>query len=169
MRNKPELRTTPWLVSKAIEKLEKVIKSNSNIDILEFGVGGSTIWFMNFNNVNLISFEHDKAWFNRIDTYLKTNKPNSKNYKLILEERPYSNKVLDYVGEKKFDIILIDGRDRVLCAEKVKDSVKDNGILMLDNSERLRYKPIYTMLKNWKLEESFCQWKTSWWTKNDRI
>ena len=41
--------------------------------------------------------------------------------------------------ENKFDIIIVDGRDRVNCVKNSIDKLKENGIIILDDSERKEY------------------------------
>ena len=40
---------------------------------------------------------------------------------------------------KTFDIILVDGRDRVNCIKQSIDCLTSNGVLILDDSQRDRY------------------------------
>ena len=51
---------------------------------------------------------------------------------------------------KKFDIIVIDGRCRVLAFEYSKKFLKKDGIIIFDNSNRNRYKSIFELEKNYK-------------------
>ena len=50
--------------------------------------------------------------------------------------------------EKKFDIVIVDGRDRVNCVKNAIDSIKENGIIILDDSERMAYSEGVNFLLN---------------------
>lgn len=166
------MRTTPWLVEKAITFLTEYFKTHQNPNILEFGMGGSTIWVSKRTN-KLISVDHDITWLNKVKEIIKT-----KNTILHLIPRPY-DKFCNNFKDETFDLILIDGRDRVKCIESSIRILKSGGILMLDNSERIRYKSGINLMNGWKkesyIEESdpsyldddnkLKKWETSWWTK----
>ncbi|MNI76497.1 hypothetical protein D3C73_1327320 [compost metagenome] len=48
---------------------------------------------------------------------------------------------------RKFDIIIVDGRDRVNCCKYSVDALSANGVLVLDDSEREVYQPARVLLK----------------------
>ena len=50
----------------------------------------------------------------------------------------YSSSILN--EKREFEIILIDGRDRVRCAKNSVMRLKENGIIIWDNSDREVYK-----------------------------
>lgn len=41
---------------------------------------------------------------------------------------------------KKFDVIIVDGRDRVNCVKNAIKNLKESGVIVLDDSERESYK-----------------------------
>ena len=58
--------------------------------------------------------------------------------------------------DQQFDVILIDGRERVGCFSNSIDKLKKGGIIVLDDSFRIRYTPIFNILnsnmfKKWKI------------------
>ena len=122
----------PWFTYSFIDFLES--RLNKEQSIFEFGSGNSTRYFAE-KVKNISSLEHDKAWY---ESGLK-NKP--QNAELIFCD-------LDTDGnycrgaihtKQKFDIIIIDGRDRVNCCIQSMQALKENGVLILDDSERDRY------------------------------
>ena len=62
----------------------------------------------------------------------------------------YFNKVLDFDNDF-FDFILIDGRARVECLYNSIPKLKSGGMMILDNSERERYKPVFSILNDWDM------------------
>jgi len=49
--------------------------------------------------------------------------------------------------EEKFDILIVDGRDRVNCCKQAINAVSDNGVIVLDDSEREFYQEGIVFLK----------------------
>lgn len=154
----------PWLTKRAIEFLDKYLVQFNNPHILEFGSGGSTIWFSKRTN-NLVSVEHRPRYYNPVSSKLTT----KVDYRL--KKLPYDS-ICNEFDDDSFDLALIDGRQRVKCAKACKRLIKKNGILMLDNAERDKYKAIFDLLKDWKLtttEEKYPnnkQWLTCWWKRS---
>lgn len=165
------IRTDPWITQDARKFLQEFCDERPNAKILEFGMGGSTIWFTKHTN-QLTSIEHDLGWFRKVRNYTKKLR---KSPNLIFHKRPYCN-LCDKFPDESFDLILIDGRDRVKCLLKSIRLLKPGGVLMLDNSERHIYKAGILALKNWKRvitkqtkpdEYGFCypKWQTDYWIK----
>lgn len=166
-------RLLPWLTKEAIKFLEKFLNQKSDAKILEFGCGGSTIWFSK-RTKNLISIEHNFAWYKKIKDYLNNHPECNKVDLRLIQENYYE--VTNKFADNYFDLILIDGMQRVKCANASITKLKKGGILMLDNAERHSYKKIYELLKNWKFHktiqdkpdsyDSFYEnWQTNWWIK----
>jgi predicted O-methyltransferase YrrM len=151
------MRKIPWLTESAIDKIDKFILSCCNPKILEFGMGSSTIYYSNICN-ELISVEHDKNWFDSISEAISL-RGNEKKCKLILSQSAliaensdhlvlsYEN-ICDEYADEYFDLIIIDGRDRVKCFFKAEPKLKSGGMLVLDNSERSEYSMIFDAYRN---------------------
>jgi hypothetical protein len=54
--------------------------------------------------------------------------------------------VLKYRNE--FDIVVIDGRDRVSCARNSLGALKPDGVIVWDNADREEYRPGYQFLES---------------------
>ena len=111
--------------------------------VFEYGSGNSTFW-LSKRVVSVISYEHDFSWYNSIKQKL----PENVDYRYCELERggKYCKGVLKY--NKEFDIVIIDGRDRVNCSKNVIDSLKDCGVIVWDNSDREEYKEGYDFLED---------------------
>jgi len=145
----------PWLSTEANRFLNSYV--NQDTKILEFGAGGSTVWFSG-RTKHLITIEHDNNWYQKVSPQVDTD--------IRLLPRPYYG-VCDEFKDESFDLILIDGRDRIRCIEKAHSKVKPDGILMLDNSERDIYSAVHEILATWKMKNTIENplWHTSWWRK----
>ena len=131
----------PWLTYSAIHFIEQ--KLQSNFKIFEFGSGNSTLWFAK-RVQEIISIEHEADYYNLIkDKLLKLPNVVYKHLKLGV---PYTSEILKY--QEYFDIVIIDGRDRIACAKNSLQALKSNGIIIWDNSDRERYQEGYDYLIN---------------------
>ena len=119
-------RTTPWLTEGAIQFLEAYVQPS--MFVLEFGAGASTRWLA--DRCNLATVEHDAEWL--------TESEEGSPWVGLLAKRPY-NGVCDRYEDDRFSLILVDGRDRMLCVESSVRVLKPGGFLMLDNAERKHY------------------------------
>ncbi|GAB5524172.1 MAG: hypothetical protein Roseis2KO_20440 [Roseivirga sp.] len=164
---------TPWLTPDAIRALSQLLKSD--FVALEYGSGRSTQFFSQKVKA-LYSVEHHADWYNHVakeigkkgikNTTLNLIEPDGKlsainlssEQQVFISEEDYPNKdslFANYVGhinsfeDDFFDFILVDGRARKSCALTAIDKLKRGGLLVLDNSERLRYKAVHDTLKDW--------------------
>ncbi len=132
----------PWITYPAIEFLKRRVKKE--MSVFEYGCGGSTLWW-SLMAKEVVAVEHDKEWYQKISA---VKPPNVSLYQIdLVRDGEYSKKVGDY--ENKFDIIVIDGRDRINCAKNSLKALKTNGIIIWDNSDRSEYRDGYNfLLKN---------------------
>jgi len=121
----------PWLTYPFIYFLEPRI--HKYLRVFEYGCGNSTIWFAKRVG-EIISIEHNQGWAKKITEALPTNG------KVILSTDPdeYPKKICEF---GKFDIILIDGLSRDECSSFALTSITNDGVIILDNSNRNEYIP----------------------------
>ena len=131
----------PWLTYPCIEFIMPKLKKE--FIMFEYGGGNSTFFFSKYVK-KIFTVEHEKEWHKGL-------KSKCRNNVILMHEK------LIYGGEysktavktgKKFDIISIDGRDRVNCIKNALSALKDEGIIVLDDSERKKYKGGVDFLKN---------------------
>ncbi|MEJ2883714.1 FkbM family methyltransferase [Pedobacter sp. GR22-6] len=111
-------------------------------DIFEFGSGNSTIFYAE-KAAEVYSVEHDKEWFE------KSSKINLPNIKMIhCELQPDGDYARTAANSgKKFHIIIVDGRDRVNCCKQSLSALTEDGIVVLDDSEREIYAEAHRFFK----------------------
>lgn len=165
-----EVRTIPWLTEGAIRFLDGYLCAN--MQVLEFGIGGSTIWMA--PRCNLITVEHEHKWIAQIKPQIDA--ISGLHWQCYFRPRPY-HEVCFTLSQNRFDLVLLDGRDRMLCLEAALPLIKPGGYLMLDNAEREHYVRIYRpFLATWNetiniqrqpdsLGFVYQGWTTSWWQK----
>lgn len=129
----------PWFTYPAIEFLKKRV--HRDMCVFEFGCGFGTIWWANRVN-EVISVEHVNNWHDKIAEKMPKN---VKLFHIQLEPNgDYSKKIKEF--KNKFDIVVIDGRDRVNCAINSIDALKEDGVFIWDNSDRKEYESGYHYL-----------------------
>jgi hypothetical protein len=135
----------PWMTYSIIYFLER--KLQKSFSVFEYGSGNSTLWFSQFVN-QVTSIEHDHNWYQKMESFYKQ-VPNIQYSFRQLESGTYQNEILRY--HKAFDIIVIDGRERIACSLNSLNALKDNGVVIWDNSDREEYSEGY----NFFLENGF--------------
>ncbi|MDA8239844.1 MAG: hypothetical protein M0Z67_05660 [Nitrospiraceae bacterium] len=130
----------PWLTYPAIEFLRN--RLDPGMSVCEYGCGNGTLWWASKVKA-VVSIEHDKEWYKKINAV----KPgNVILFHCDLEYGGvYSRKISEF--ENRFDIVVIDGRDRVNCAKNSLCALKPGGVIVWDNSDRPQYEGGYTYLR----------------------
>jgi len=152
----------PLMQKKEIKIIEKQLfllgKQNGKIDILEWGSGGSTVYFSKFledNNIEYTwtSIEYNRNWYGKVFDLIKE----CKNTQVVLfdvgndnlrQRNIEMNEYVDYPKtlNKRFDFILVDGRKRRRCLVEAKDLLSINGVVYLHDAQRKYY---HCVLKNY--------------------
>jgi len=123
----------PWVTYSFIDFIAG--RLNETIDIFEYGSGNSTLWYAKKVN-SVTSVEHDKQWFEKIKNSMPSN------VSIFYEELVYGGKYSKFAESLKneIDIVIVDGRDRVNCLKNSINVINQNGVIVLDDSERDSYK-----------------------------
>lgn len=121
-----DMRKTPWLHPAVVAYMDMLIEPD--FKILEHGAGGSTVWFAE-RCAHVDTAEHDMTWAMAVQDATPDN-----------VEVHYGGKPGDF-GKGKYDLLFIDGArdERIDWIRRAHDLVKDNGIIVVDNSNRPEY------------------------------
>lgn len=130
----------PWLTYPAIHFLQE--RLNKDHCIFEFGSGNSTLWLAE-RSKQIVSIEYDADYFDLLAPKLK---------EFVHIEYLQARPGMDYYQQlnkrsEKFDVVIIDGRERVLCALNCLGALSEQGVVVFDNSERERYREGIDFLK----------------------
>jgi SAM-dependent methyltransferase len=125
--------------------------NRSRLRVLEWGCGGSTVYFpwvlaRHGIEYSWVSLEYKKDWYFAVSEQVKDNK----NIKLVLfevvGEDPWSRacRMDEYVSfpatlGTEFDMILVDGRKRRRCLLEAKPLLAPGGVVFLHDAQRRRY------------------------------
>lgn len=179
----------PWTSQAAIRIFEKIL--TKEMTGFEYGSGNSTLFFAKHLK-HITSVEHNDGWFKIVKDKLEQRNQTNIDYRFIppvlpsaqqsysfytdypltekdfqvrQEYHDYFSFVKEYPNEH-FDFIMVDGRARVECCLNAIPKLKSGGIFVLDNSDRDRYIPVFTVLKDWKmLNTTTGLFDTTFWFK----
>ena len=129
----------PWYTYGAIDFLTGRV--NAGMRVFEYGSGNSTLWWGR-RTQQVVSCEHDRTWYD----VMKGKVPPNVEYTLIELDRDgrYATAVAGQTDP--FDVVVIDGRDRVNCAKASLPALKPDGVIIWDNSDRPDYDAGYRFL-----------------------
>lgn len=130
----------PWVTYSFIDFITP--RLTKELTIFEYGSGSSTLFYAK-RVKKVVSVEHDETWFNKI---VKTKPQNAEMIFSKLERGGEYSKKAAALGEK-YDIIIVDGRDRVNCCMNSIDALTAKGVIVLDDSERKDYEKAGSFLK----------------------
>jgi len=130
----------PWVTYPYIQFIGE--RLNKNLDIFEFGSGNSTLYYA--KNAGMVdSVDHDKFWYEKI----KCTMPANVNlfYCELEDGANYSRYAL--TTNRLYDMIIVDGMNRVECCLNNLEALKPTGVLVVDDSERPEYDTATAFLK----------------------
>jgi len=131
----------PWVTYPFIGFIGE--RLNHSIEIFEFGCGNSTLYYAP-KVARVTTVENDRSWFDKIKTAMPAN------VQLFFCELVYGGKYCKFAAETgtKYDVIIVDGRDRVNCCINSITALKPEGVVVLDDSERTQYQSAHDFLRN---------------------
>ena len=122
----------PWFSYSFIDFMQN--RLNKQQKVFEFGSGNSTRYFAH-KCATIISAEHDKEWY---QAGIKDKPENAIIMLLPLDSDGAYCRAAQQTNNR-YDIIIVDGRDRVNCAIQSVNALSEKGVLILDDSEREKY------------------------------
>jgi hypothetical protein len=121
----------PLLSYPVIHLLES--RLHPDLRVFEYGSGGSTTFFADRVR-SVISVEHDLQWIDELTPGLQ---PNVTMLHRPVDENGRYAGAIDVGGP--FDVVLIDGRDRLNCLRHAIEAVSATGVIIVDDTERPPY------------------------------
>jgi hypothetical protein len=117
----------PWMNYHVIQFLED--RLTKDLSLFEFGSGNSTCFYASLVK-DVISLEEDKEWY----TYVKETMPGNVN--LILFDADDQGIYCESASRQsqKFDVLVVDGSQRVACLKEAPAALTDQGVIILDDS-----------------------------------
>lgn len=126
-------RPIPWYTYACLRFIEPRLPTD--LAVFEYGAGNSTLWWLQRSR-QLISIEHNPEWFGLLAPGLAGTSAT-----LLLREDvndgSYTNAVAEF--PVAFDVVVVDGRNRVACALNAAAHLSDRGVIIWDDADRPRY------------------------------
>ena len=123
----------PWMNYSVVAFLRE--RLTRDLTLFEFGSGFSTYFYAGLAK-EVLSVEYNRDWYEKIGADLPDN------VSLMFREwdcdGDYCRAAL--ASERLFDVIVIDGRDRVNCARNALDALNDRGVILFDDTQREEYR-----------------------------
>jgi len=126
----------PWMNYSIVNFLEN--KLQDHFRLFEFGSGYSTFFYSRLVRY-VHSIEYDKEWYELIQSRIP------ENVKLTFLAQDIDGEYCRAVksDQEKYDVVIVDGRDRVNCVLQSFDCLSDRGVIILDDADRKRYRDVY--------------------------
>jgi hypothetical protein len=129
----------PWFTYPAYDFLKKRLPAD--ICVFEYGCGGGTLWWAT-KVKEVVACEHNLDWYKKISAESPANV--KIHYSDLEYGGEYSKTITKY--QNKFDVVVIDGRDRVNCAKNCLPSLTEKGVIIFDDSDRKQYQSGFDFL-----------------------
>jgi hypothetical protein len=131
---RPDGTELPWMNYAVIAFLER--RLNQTLSVFEYGSGYSTLFYARRVR-SVISVEYDQAWYASIGPRLPSNA------KLLFVPHDVDGDYCRAIarGGDQFDVVVVDGKDRVNCVKQSMQALSSRGVIVLDDSERAKYAP----------------------------
>lgn len=127
----------PWWTYSAIKFIRP--RLSKSMKVFEYGSGNSTLWLSKLVDC-VVAVEHNPAW----NELIKNKAPANVSVVLRPINNGYATEILKH--GMKFDVVIIDGRNRVECAKSAVQMLEDRGAIIWDNAERSEYAEGYKLL-----------------------
>lgn len=124
----------PWMNYSVISFLEK--RLTNQLRLFEYGSGYSTLFYAKLVD-RVVSVESNHEWFQWVTSVAPRNV--TVNYARAEDGDSYAQAIVR--EDRVFDIVVVDGIDRVNCIKNAVGHLSDRGVLILDDSSREEYKP----------------------------
>ena len=130
----------PWMNYPMVKLLDE--RLTLDLRLFEFGSGFSTFYFSEKIN-RVTSVEYDRKWYDKVRVRAGLNA------KIIFQAEDVDGDYCRVVRMEKecYDVIIIDGRDRVNCFKQSISSLSTRGIIVLDDSHRDKYSQVFAIAR----------------------
>lgn len=124
----------PWMNYSAVAFLEQRLRREHVV--FEYGSGHSTLFFARLTG-SVTSVEYDRKWYETMQRRIPAN------VSLIFQAQDRDGEYCRSIKAtgRRYDVVIVDGRDRVNCIKQSVDCLTAGGAILLDDSCRTSYAP----------------------------
>ncbi len=123
----------PWMNYPVIAFLKERLHKGMNA--FEYGSGFSTQFYAKRIN-SVTSVEYNPFWYERVKAMV----PENVTVMLKPEDADGEYCRAIHQNDRKYEMIVVDGADRVNCIHQILEHLTDDGIIILDDSQRKLYR-----------------------------
>lgn len=129
----------PWMNYAMLAFLDE--RLSKDFTVFEYGSGFSTDYFAR-NCRSVVSVEYNKEWYERVRSSA------SENARLIFVPSDTDGAYCRSIAKSgdEFDVVVVDGDDRVNCLMQAINALSKRGIILLDVSARPEYYPGFAFM-----------------------
>ena len=122
----------PWMNYSIVAFLED--RLNNSMNVFEYGSGSSTLFFAT-KVKKITSVEYDRKWYKKVIGF------SPENAKILFCPADRNGKYCRTINDStsSYDLVLIDGRDRLNCLKQSLLNLTPSGVIILDDSQRSAY------------------------------
>lgn len=130
---------TVWMNYAITRFLKQRLKPD--FKLFEYGSGYSTSFYAGLVE-KVVSVEYDQEWAKLVKEKIPSNAS------LIIQGKDVDGKYCRSIkaDNELYDVVVIDGRDRVNCVRQSEGSLTSRGVVVLDDSQREEYKKSYEIM-----------------------
>jgi|GEM_PF-976724 len=154
----------PRMSTREVKLIERALlragKDGRTVNVLEWGSGGSTVYFTKYMRVHSISYtwesiEYNKKWLKKVEEALGSDKNTHIAFFDVGNEELKQRQIPmnEYVEhprtlEKRFDVVIVDGRKRRRCLLEAQKFIKADGAVFLHDAQRTYYHSSFGVYAN---------------------
>ncbi len=130
----------PWYTYSAIHFIQGRLAPWMRV--FEYGCGNSSLWYA--SRVSLVdAVDDDASWVEKVRSVCPVNVT-------ILHAENRCEPYVKAIGfnRRRYDVVAIDGRNRVACVQEAVSHLNDGGVIVYDNTDRPRYAEGIEFLKS---------------------
>lgn len=138
---------TPWMTFPLVNYLES--RSFTGRTVLEFGSGASTEWWA-LRAEHVTALETDPEWLSKVRSTAPANVDVVEVAASPATQADFDQEVRTVVGESTYDVVVVDGGDRVKALHLAVDLVAPEGVIIVDDLDLFDAAPEWiTALDPW--------------------
>ncbi|VUD52254.1 hypothetical protein TDB9533_01593 [Thalassocella blandensis] len=130
----------PWLNFGFVNFLNDRLQKD--LTLFEFGSGFSTHYYA-ARVLQVTSVEHEKCWYDHVNKDMPANV--TLLYRALDKNGDYCQSI--HHVKQSYDLVMVDGRDRVNCLKQSVNALTPRGVVLLDDSQRDKYQEGITFMQ----------------------
>ena len=124
----------PWMNYSVISLLNE--RLTADLRLFEYGSGSSTLYFAE-RVAEIVTVEYDESWYNNVKQRSDHVENISVHFAPVDDDYPRS--IQRFGNDQPFDLVIVDGRKRVESAVFAISHLSEEGVVILDDTERPHY------------------------------